>query len=86
VKLFPGDIYGPAFIKAIKGPCPWTSIMPTGGVLPTEESLTSWFNAGATCVGIGSQLISKEILETNDYKLLTDKVSDVLEIIKKIRK
>lgn len=86
VKLFPGDIYGPAFIKAIKGPCPWTSIMPTGGVLPTEESLTSWFNAGATCVGIGSQLISKEILETNDYKLLTDKVSDVLKIIKKIRK
>jgi 2-dehydro-3-deoxyphosphogluconate aldolase/(4S)-4-hydroxy-2-oxoglutarate aldolase len=86
VKLFPGDIYGPAFIKAVKGPCPWTSIMPTGGVLPTEESLISWFNAGATCVGIGSQLISKEILDTNNYKLLTDNVSNVLEIIKKIRK
>ena len=54
VKLFPADIYGPEFIKAIKGPCPWTNIMPTGGVYPTVESLSSWLNAGATCVGLGS--------------------------------
>lgn len=86
VKLFPGDIYGPEFIKAIKGPCPWTSIMPTGGVLPTVESLSSWFNAGVTCVGIGSQLISKDILEKNDYDGLKTKVSQVLDIIKNIRK
>ena len=85
VKLFPGDIYGPEFIKAIKGPCPWTSIMPTGGVLPTVESLTSWFNAGATCVGIGSQLISKDILDNNDFEGLKMKVSQVLEIIKNIK-
>ena len=62
VKLFPADTYGPEFIKAIKGPCPWTNIMPTGGVYPTVESLSSWLNAGATCVGLGSQLISKDIL------------------------
>ncbi|WP_017495612.1 bifunctional 4-hydroxy-2-oxoglutarate aldolase/2-dehydro-3-deoxy-phosphogluconate aldolase [Flavobacterium sp. WG21] len=86
VKLFPGDIYGPEFIKAIKGPCPWTNIMPTGGVLPTVDSLTSWFSAGATCVGIGSQLISKEILEQQDYDELKTKVSQVLDIIKSIKK
>lgn len=86
VKLFPGDIYGPEFIKAIKGPCPWTSIMPTGGVLPTVESLTAWFNAGATCVGIGSQLISKDILDNKDYDSLRTKVSQVLDIIKNIKK
>ena len=85
VKLFPGDIYGPEFIKAIKGPCPWTNIMPTGGVLPTVDSLTSWFNAGATCVGIGSQLISKDILDNNDFEGLKIKVSQVLEIIKNIK-
>jgi 2-dehydro-3-deoxyphosphogluconate aldolase/(4S)-4-hydroxy-2-oxoglutarate aldolase len=86
VKLFPADIYGPEFIKAIKGPCPWTSIMPTGGVLPTIESLTSWFSAGATCVGIGSQLIAKDIIDNKDFDGLKTKVSDVLDIIKKIRK
>lgn len=85
VKLFPADIYGPEFIKAIKGPCPWTSIMPTGGVFPTVESLTSWLDAGAACVGLGSQLISKEILDKNDFEGLKNKVSEVLAIIKKIK-
>lgn len=85
VKLFPADIYGPEFIKAIKGPCPWTSIMPTGGVLPTVESLTSWLDAGAVCVGLGSQLISKEMLDNNDFEGLKNKVSEVLAIIKKIK-
>ncbi len=60
VKLFPGDIYGPEFIKGIKGPQPWTSIMPTGGVSPTAENLKKWFDAGVTCVGIGSQLIKAD--------------------------
>jgi 2-dehydro-3-deoxyphosphogluconate aldolase/(4S)-4-hydroxy-2-oxoglutarate aldolase len=86
VKLFPADIYGPEFIKAIKGPCPWTTIMPTGGVYPTVESLSSWLNAGATCVGLGSQLISKDLLDKQDFEGLKNKVSDVLNIIKDIRK
>ncbi|KAF2329831.1 bifunctional 4-hydroxy-2-oxoglutarate aldolase/2-dehydro-3-deoxy-phosphogluconate aldolase [Flavobacterium daemonense] len=85
VKLFPADIYGPEFIKAIKGPCPWTNIMPTGGVFPTVESLSSWLNAGATCVGLGSQLISKDILDKQDFAGLQSKVSEVLEIIKNIK-
>ena len=72
VKLFPGGIYGPRFAKNIRGPQPWTSIMPTGGVSPDPENLNSWFAAGVTCVGMGSQLITKEILRTHDYASLTE--------------
>jgi 2-dehydro-3-deoxyphosphogluconate aldolase/(4S)-4-hydroxy-2-oxoglutarate aldolase len=85
VKLFPGDIYGPNFIKGIKGPQPWTSIMPTGGVSPTKENLESWFNAGATCVGMGSQLISSDILKNKNFAKLTLEVKKVLQIIKEVR-
>jgi len=85
VKLFPGDIYSPDFIKAIKGPCPWTSIMPTGGVTTNRDNLKSWFDAGATCVGIGSQLISKEILDNSDFAGLQAKVSETIAVIKEIR-
>ncbi|MFB9056473.1 bifunctional 4-hydroxy-2-oxoglutarate aldolase/2-dehydro-3-deoxy-phosphogluconate aldolase [Mariniflexile ostreae] len=86
VKLFPGDIYGPQFVKGIKGPQPWTSIMPTGGVSPTVENLTGWFNAGVTCVGMGSQLISKDIIANKDYAKLQKDVKAALDIIKSIRK
>ncbi|MCB0473389.1 MAG: bifunctional 4-hydroxy-2-oxoglutarate aldolase/2-dehydro-3-deoxy-phosphogluconate aldolase, partial [Flavobacteriaceae bacterium] len=86
VKLFPGDVYGPEFVKGIKGPQPWTSVMPTGGVSPTEENLEAWFDAGVTCVGMGSQLISKEILANKDFEGLTKKVKEALAIIKKVRK
>jgi len=86
VKLFPGDIYGPQFVKGIKGPQPWTSIMPTGGVSPTEENLKGWFDAGVTCVGMGSKLISKEILENKDFAKLVQEVKKALEIIESVRK
>jgi len=86
VKLFPGDLYGPNFVKGIKGPCPWTSIMPTGGVAPTEENLSGWFNAGVTCVGMGSKLISKDIIANKDYAKLEKDVKAALEIIKAVRK
>ncbi len=86
VKLFPGDIYGPQFVKGVKGPQPWTSIMPTGGVSPTVENLSAWFDAGVTCVGMGSKLISKEILANKDYAKLTADVKAALDIIKKVRK
>ncbi len=86
VKLFPGGIYGPAFVKAIKGPCPWTSIMPTGGVSPTKENLQSWFNAGVTCVGMGSKLITKEIVKSSNFKQLKEKVKQTLQIIKEVRR
>jgi 2-dehydro-3-deoxyphosphogluconate aldolase/(4S)-4-hydroxy-2-oxoglutarate aldolase len=86
IKLFPGDTYGPNFVKAIKGPCPWTSIMPTGGVTLTEENLKAWFGAGVTCVGMGSNLISKEIVDKQDFEALKNNVKNALEIIKKVRK
>ncbi len=86
VKLFPGDVYGPQFVKGVKGPQPWTNIMPTGGVSPTEENLKAWFDAGVTCVGMGSKLISKEILANNDFSELEAKVKDALALIQKVRK
>jgi len=85
VKLFPGGTYGPGFVKAIKGPQPWTSIMPTGGVSPTEENLKGWFDAGVTCVGMGSQLISKEILKNKDFDTLKNNVEKALKLIQEIR-
>ena len=86
VKLFPGDIYGPQFVKGIKGPQPWTSIMPTGGVSPDEANLKGWFDAGVTCVGMGSQLISNDILANGDFGKLEQKVKEALAIIKAVRK
>ncbi len=85
VKLFPGDIYGPKFVKGIKGPQPWTNIMPTGGVSPDEENLKAWFDAGVTCVGMGSQLIGKEILANQDFDTLEARVKEALATIKKVR-
>jgi len=86
VKLFPGDIYGPKFVKGIKGPQPWTSIMPTGGVSPDEDNLKGWFDAGVTCVGMGSQLISKEVLANKDFDGLKERVKETMLTIKKVRK
>tara|TARA_B110000046_G_scaffold4258_1_gene4567 strand:- start:109 stop:501 length:393 start_codon:yes stop_codon:yes gene_type:complete len=82
VKLFPGNIYGPEFVKAIKGPQPWTSIMPTGGVSTEKENLKNWFDSGVFCVGIGSKLISKEIFSAKAYGRLTLRVKETLFLIK----
>ncbi len=86
VKLFPGDIYGPKFVKGIKGPQPWTSIMPTGGVTPEESNLKAWFDAGVTCVGMGSQLISSEILKNKDMATLKENVAAAIATIQKLKK
>ena len=86
VKLFPGGIYGPDFVKAIKGPCKWTNIMPTGGVSPTKENLTAWFNAGVTCVGMGSKLITKDANGNFDYEKIKTKTKESLEIIKSLKR
>jgi 2-dehydro-3-deoxyphosphogluconate aldolase / (4S)-4-hydroxy-2-oxoglutarate aldolase len=86
VKIFPGPaVGGPAFVKAVKGPCPWTSIMPTGGVEAGEESLKQWFGAGVTCVGMGSTLISDRLVKTGDWATLEQNVKSTLDIIKKLR-
>lgn len=85
-KIFPGgSIGGPAFVKAVKGPCPWTDIMPTGGVSPTRESLEEWFGAGIACAGMGSKLVTKEMLAAKDYAGITKHVKDTIALIKSIR-
>lgn len=87
VKIFPvPTVGGPEFIKAIKGPCPWTSIMPTGGIQPTAEDLKLWFDAGVTCIGMGSNLITKELVNEKNWKGLTDKIAEVIKIVKMVRK
>ncbi len=83
VKIFPGkEVGGPSFVKAITAPCPWTSIMPSGGVSPTESNLKEWFEAGVTCVGLGSQLISKEVVASKDFASITEKVRAAIKIVK----
>jgi len=86
VKIFPGSsVGGPAFVKNIKGPCPWSSIMPTGGVEPTEENLSAWFKAGVTCVGMGSNLFPKEATEGGNWQKVTELCRNALALIQKIR-
>lgn len=87
VKIFPAmEVGGPSFVKAVKGPFPWTSIMPTGGVSPTEENLRAWFEAGVHCVGIGSKLFVTNQDGSFDYKGITEKVRSAFQILKQIKK
>ena len=86
VKIFPGEqVGGPGFVKAIKGPMPWSSVMPTGGVDPSLESLRAWFDAGVSCVGMGSQLISSNIIKNRQFEQLTEKVKTAVENLKHAR-
>ncbi len=86
VKIFPGDkVGGPGFVKALRGPCPWTSIMPTGGVENTEESLRAWFDAGVTCVGMGSNLITQDLLQSGDFNGIAQRVRRTVEVIRTVR-
>lgn len=85
IKVFPGSQMGPGFVKAVKAPCPWTSIMPTGGVTAAEENLKAWFEAGVTCVGMGSKLITKEFLADRDFDGLRKHVGNTLAVINKVR-
>lgn len=87
VKIFPAEQVGGAeFIKAVKGPCPWTNIMPTGGVQPTDENLKKWFSAGAHCVGLGSQLFVKNADGNFDYNAIQQATELSLNAFKKYRK
>ncbi len=86
VKVFPGEtVGGPAFIKAVLGPRPWTRIMPTGGVSPDEKNLRAWFDAGAACVGMGSNLVRKESVQSGDFDAIQQNVQTALNLIRSIR-
>lgn len=85
-KIFPaGQVGGPAFVKAVRAPCPWAELMPTGGVAPTRENLAGWFEAGAACVGMGSNLVSMDAVGAGDFEGLTQKVSGALKLIRELR-
>jgi 2-dehydro-3-deoxyphosphogluconate aldolase/(4S)-4-hydroxy-2-oxoglutarate aldolase len=87
VKIFPGaEVGGPHFVEMVKGPMPWTSIMPTGGVDATRESLSAWFSAGVCCVGMGSKLITKDMIKNKDYVAIEENVRKVLGIIEDIKR
>ena len=77
-KVFPGDVYGPAFVKGVMAPCPWSKIMVTGGVTPSQENLTAWIKAGAFCVGMGSNLFPKDVIAANNWQFITDKCKESL--------
>lgn len=86
VKIFPGSqVGGPKFVAAVKGPMPWTNIMPTGGVDPSEANLTEWFKAGVTCVGMGSQLLKSDLIKNKDFKKLEEDVRIAVTLVKRLR-
>jgi 2-dehydro-3-deoxyphosphogluconate aldolase/(4S)-4-hydroxy-2-oxoglutarate aldolase len=85
IKIFPGSVLGPGFVSSIMPVVPNLQLMITGGVEPNQSSLSSWFRAGAMCVGLGSQLFTKDILETRNWSLLQQRVVESLRIIKEVR-
>jgi 2-dehydro-3-deoxyphosphogluconate aldolase/(4S)-4-hydroxy-2-oxoglutarate aldolase len=86
VKIFPGrEVGGPSFVKAVRGPMPWTTLMPTGGVELTEASLTAWFEAGVACVGMGSNLVTPDLLKAKDYDGISRNVEKAVGMIQVVR-
>ena len=85
-KVFPGDVLGPAFVKGLKAPMPWSQLMVTGGVQPDKDNLEGWFKAGVTCVGMGSNLFPKAAIAAQDWQAITSLCTEVVEIIKGIRR
>jgi 2-keto-3-deoxy-6-phosphogluconate aldolase len=87
VKVFPGaSVGGPDFVRSVMGPMPWTRIMPTGGVEPTEASLRQWFGAGIVACGVGSNLITKDLLRAKDYAGIEAKVREAIDLGRRIRR
>lgn len=81
IKLFPGNALGTGFMSAVKDVFPDLKFMPTGGVDTTRESIESWFRAGVSAVGMGSKLISKDLMQAKDYETIEKETRKVLEII-----
>lgn len=86
IKVFPGSVLGPGFVSSIMPVVPDLKLMITGGVEPTKENLSAWFGAGAMCVGMGSQLFTKEILQNKNWNMLSEKVAQALQLVSQLRK
>ena len=85
-KIFPGDVLGPKLVKGMLAPMPWSKLMVTGGVEPTQENLTSWIKAGVFCVGMGSKLFPKDKVAAEDWAYVTEKCKEALGYIAEARK
>ncbi len=85
-KVFPGDVYGPNFVKGLMAPMAWSKLMVTGGVEPTKENLTAWIKAGVFCVGMGSKLFPKDKVAAEDWAYVTAKCAEALGYIAEARK
>lgn len=86
IKVFPGSVLGPGFVSSILPVVPDLRLMITGGVEPNRENLSAWFRAGAMCVGMGSQLFTKEILQNRSWDLLSERIAQALRLVKEIRR
>ena len=86
IKIFPGGILGPSFVKNIMAPMPWSKLMVTGGVKPTKENLEGWFNAGVTAVGMGSNLFPKDVIAAKDWSKITELCKSAFKIVKNLKK
>ena len=84
-KVFPGSVGGPEFISAVLAPCPWHRLMPTGGVDATVESVTAWIRAGAAALGLGSKLITNQLVKAGDFEGIARQVAQVIEWIRQTR-
>lgn len=82
-KLFPGDVLGSKMVKGLLAPMPWSKIMVTGGVEPTEQNLSSWFQAGVFAVGMGSKLFPKDKIAEKDWAWITAKCREALSFCHK---
>lgn len=84
IKIFPaGGVGGPSFVKNILAPLPWTMIMATGAVEPTEENLKAWAGSGVTAVGMGSKLFPKEVVRAEDWNTISSLCRKSLSWFKK---
>ena len=85
-KIFPaGEVGGPAFVKNIKAPMPWSMLMVTGGVDPSADNISAWMKAGVTCVGMGSKLFPKEVIAAQEWQKITEKCKEVLAVVAQYR-
>ena len=86
VKLFPADsLGGPAFLNAVRAPCPWVRAIPTGGVEPTVASMEPWFDAGAPAVGIGSKLLPKDLVAAGDWDAIEQRIAAAVAAVEQAR-
>lgn len=83
IKIFPAiQVGGPDFVKAIRGPMPWTSIMATGGINANKDDIKQWFDAGVHCVGLGSKAFCKDKNGFYDYELSANILGQLITYIK----